>query len=66
MAHLKSFLPKANLSDTTTSLIPISFIEIGLLCWWNSCFLISMSSNFISFYPFFIYGFNFFYKFSNF
>ena len=36
-------------SLNTISLIFISFIEIGLSHWWNLCFSISVSSNFIIF-----------------
>ena len=47
MKYLKSCLPKGNLLGTT-----ISFIEIGLLYWLNSYSSISVSSNFVIFYPF--------------
>ena len=47
MKFLKLFLPKETLLDTTIFLIPTFFIKIGFLCWWNFCFSISISSNFI-------------------
>ena len=38
------------------------FIEIGLLFWWNFCFWISISANFITVFSIFIYTFkNFIY-----
>ena len=52
MKHLKSCLPKGSLFDTTISLIPILFIEIGVLYWWNSYSWISVQSDFIIYYPF--------------
>ena len=51
MKYLKSFLPKGNSLDTTILSISISFIEIGLLYWWNMYSSISVLSNFIIFYP---------------
>ena len=47
MKYLHPFLPKEILWDTTISLITIFFTEIGLSCWWNFCFSISISPNFI-------------------
>ena len=35
--------------DTVTLLMSICFIGIGSLCWWNFCFSVSKSPNFILF-----------------
>ena len=62
----KIFLTKGALLDTTILLISMLFIKIRLLCWWNLYFLISVSSNFITFYPFlYIVIYKTFYDFFN-
>ena len=38
-------------------LILILFIEIGLLCWWNFCFFVSISPKFKTFKVFFFFFF---------
>ena len=50
MKYLNPFLPK----DATLLLKSIRFIEIGLLCWRNFCFAISIIADFIIvfFFPF--------------
>ena len=52
MKYLKPCLSKGNVLGTTIVLISIFFMEIGLLYWWNLYSSISVSSNFIIFYPF--------------
>ena len=45
---------KETFLDTVILLISIFFMEIGSLCWWNFCFSISISPNFIFFFHFYI------------
>ena len=47
----KIFFTKRNLISITVLSISLLFIEIGLLCWWNLYFSVSVSSNLIIFYP---------------
>ena len=54
----KPFLPKESILDTAILLIPVLSIKIGLLCWLNFYFSISLSSDFIILLSIFIYGFN--------
>ena len=56
MKYLNPFLLKETLLDIAILLISIFFIEIGYLCWWNFCFLISVSPTSIFFFIF-IYAF---------
>ena len=57
MINLKSCLPKGNLLDATIVLISISFIEIGLLYFWNSYSQLQCHQILEFFYQF-LYGFN--------
>ena len=64
---LKSLFTKRDLSRYYYFIIFYIFIEIGLLCWWNFCFLISISPKFYNyFFHFyicfqkFLYGFSLF------
>ena len=52
MKYLNPFLLKETLLDIAILLISIFFIEIGYLCWWNFCFLISVSPTSIFFFSF--------------
>ena len=54
MKYLKPFLPKETLLDTTILSVSTFFIEIGPLCWWKCRFWISISPNFIFYFPIFI------------
>ena len=49
--EFKIFFTKRNLISITVLSISLLFIEIGLLCWWNLYFSVSVSSNLIIFYP---------------
>ena len=62
MNYLHPFWPKETLLDIAILLICIFFIVIGSLCWWNFCFLISISPNFRIF-SIFIYAFKNLYNF---
>ena len=52
MKYLEFFLTRVNLLHTIISLMFILFIKIELSYWWFWNYSISVSSNFIIFYPF--------------
>ena len=57
------FYQKRPLLDTTILLISVFLIEIDPICWWNFCFWILISPNFIIVFTSFIYAFKSFYIF---